>query len=176
MIRTWITHLVACAVATVVCLGTYGSPSALGQESGSSQSDDGTSVDLHAISLVDKIRWAAQAIVAPELLEKIMIVYVYHDVSTLDGLPSCSSLQQAEATMEPCILGYVENPSNKAEQGVALRLQMQQAESVRKDAFIGLNTRIGGANRDYMSYWTNVPIQWHQSDNEQRELQEIEPK
>ena len=168
--------MVACAVVTVVCLGIYGIHPALGQESEPSQIDDDAGVDLHAISLVDKIRWAAQAIVAPELLEDVMIVYVYQDANTLDDLPSCSSLQKAESTMEPCILGYVENPSEKGEQGVALRLQMQQAESDTNDAFIGLNTRISGADLDYTSYWTNTPIQWRQRNSEQWELQEMEPK
>ena len=87
-------------------------------------------IGLRAVSVIDKIRWAAQAIVAPELLSKVMIVYVYEDVDEVNNLSECTSRQLAEIEADPCILGFVENPSQQGEEGVILRLQIKEEDNV----------------------------------------------
>ena len=114
-------------IVVVASVSVYGTTPALADDQ--EGSDIEASVSLHEVSFIDTVKWAAQALLAPELLDDVMIVYIY-DSSEIDGLasiPECSSTEyMGRGRGEPCILGIAEPLPSENESlnqpGIALQL------------------------------------------------------
>ena len=158
-------------VASVSICGT--TPALAGDHEGS---DVEASVSLHEVSFIDTVKWAAQALLAPELLDDVMIVYIY-DSSEIDGLasiPECSSLEDTgRGRGEPCILGIAEQPPSENESlnqpGIALQLGPlgENADNVQSQGFIAFDQQLVDAdNTTPLRFWettrmyTDIHARW----------------